>query len=151
MNSLCKTILQIKLSYWLKALSPGKTEQRECRAEFLTLTVLLTNGLCKTIFWAILSYKLIKALFPREPEEWICRVHPYVTNKWPWQDHILSKTISWKTLSPGRPEQWIWSLLQCHWETAFSRPSFEQYYHINSSKLCFPGNLKNEYAESTPV
>ena len=47
----------------------------------------------KTILWVILSYQLIKVLSPRESEQWKCRASS-VTNKWPFQDHLLSKTIS---------------------------------------------------------
>ena len=34
---------------------------------------------------------------------------PSVTNKWPFQDHLLSKTIIWiqRALSPERPEQFM--------------------------------------------
>ena len=37
------------------------------------------------------------------------RVFPCITNKWPLQNHLLSKTIPGtpSVLSPGKPEQWL--------------------------------------------
>ena len=53
-EQLFKTMFQVKLSYRLRALSPGRTEKWICWAE--SLSVLLTNGFFKTIFWVILLY-----------------------------------------------------------------------------------------------
>ena len=38
----------------------------------------------------------LKALSPRRPEQWLCRAEffPSVTNKWPFQDHFSSITLS---------------------------------------------------------
>ena len=72
------------------------------------------NGLLKTIFLLKLSYQ-VKALSPTRtaqssvsliPEQLMVRVvFPSVVNTWPFQDNLLSITVSSKGLSLGRPEQ----------------------------------------------
>ena len=100
MNSLFKTIFWVKLSFSLEALSPGKTEQWTWRGE--SFPVLLTNGPLNAILWVELSYQLIKALSARVPEHWMCREFPCVTNEWPFQANLLSKSIictHWNSVS----------------------------------------------------
>ena len=88
------------------------------------------NSLLKTFFWVKLSYWL-EALSPSRLEFWMSRDFPSVTDKWPFQDHLLSKTMvstQW-TLSPGRPKINMHSSLpQCHHYVAFLKTSSEYNY-----------------------
>ena len=79
-NGHFKIILPLKLSDWLKALSPGRIawcsislipEKLLCRIE--ASPVSLMNSLFKTIFPLKLLYQL-EALSPRRPEQWMWRV-----------------------------------------------------------------------------
>ena len=80
MNSIFKTIFQVKLSFYLGALCTGRTDQWTCRTE--SFPTLLTNGLFNTIFLVNLWQQFIKALSARGPEQWIYRGLPCVSNKY---------------------------------------------------------------------
>ena len=90
MNGLFKTIFQVKLSYWLKALYSQIPEQCICRTESSPL--LPMKSLFKIISQVKLSYWL-KDLSPKRPGQWISKIFPSVTNEWPFQDYLLSKSI----------------------------------------------------------
>ena len=98
-HSLFKTI------FWVsKALSPWRTEQWTCTAEFSPMS--LTNFHFKTILWVNLSYWL-RALTCRRCEQWMyTAVFPSITDEWPFQDHLPSITtvLSRRPLCPVRPD-----------------------------------------------
>ena len=122
-DSLFKTIFQVKVSYWLKALSPGRPEKPTCKAQ--SSQVLLSNavtnghllsrlsvwslclqgdynehgrvfpsvtenGLFQTIFQVKLSYQLIEALYPRRPQQCMCRVSAPVSAR---NGHVWNITL----------------------------------------------------------
>ena len=95
LNTLFKTVVQVKLSYWLKALFPERTEQWTCRAE--SSPVLLTNGLLKTIFLSktIISTHQSSAFLGELSNECAEAFSVSPTNN-------LFKTIFWAKLSPQR-------------------------------------------------
>ena len=82
--------------HWLEDLSHKRLEQWTCKVVSSPLS--LTNSLFKTIF----QVKLLHwHETHRSPEKWMCRGFPSVTNKWPFQDCHLSKTLCLKALSKG--------------------------------------------------
>ena len=132
-----------------------------CKAE--SSLVSLMNSLFKTIFQV--------------------RLTTHSTNEWHFQDHFLSRTpLTWSSV-PW--DTWTinvqsWSLPQCHWWTASSRPSFVlnqrsalldnecakpnlpsvanewhfQVHHLSklpAGRFCLWGDLNNDHAEASPV
>ena len=87
---LSRTII---MTWW--ALSPRRPNN-EC-AE--SSQVSLINSLFKTIFQV--EHHKLKAMSPGRPEQWMCRGFPTVIDERPFQDHLLSKTISstWVSVS----------------------------------------------------
>ena len=99
--------------------------------------------LFRTFFSVKLSYPLNIHLSLRRPEQWMSRGFRCITNDWAFQDHCLSKTLLKCFVSRETRMIYMKNLPKCHWETAFSRPYFEQNYHIASLKLCLLGDLNN--------
>ena len=69
------------------------------------------------------KHHLKNLLCSSRPEQWIYRVFPSVTNEWPFQNHLPSKTFispRWP-LSLGWPEKWMQRAKpsQYHWCMAF--------------------------------
>ena len=108
-----------------------------------TSPVLPMNGYFKTKFWGKLQTQ--RALCSRRPEQLTCRISVAIfTDKHLFQDHLHSRTqLTWITLFPGRPEQWmswvfpsvtnVWHLQDTFWV---------KFYQLE--ELCLPGDLNNE-------
>ena len=98
------------------------------------------------------STPTLGALPPRRPEQWMCRVFPCVTNKWPCQDHFLNKNIIstlWAQF-PGRSEQWM-CRAECS-SVSLTNGIFKTIFQVKVSyklnHICLLGDLNNECAES---
>ena len=111
-----------------------------------------TNGPFKTIFQAKLSYQLDR-LSPGRPEQWMCAVFPSVTVGWPFQGHLLSKSIilTHQALSPGTPkneqaESSPVSPINCLFKTI--SPVKLSYW---CNDLCLQGDQTKQCAQSSPV
>ena len=162
-NGLFKTILPLKLSNQLKAAAPGRMAQSfvSLRPEQMnwvfpsitgkwpsqdhlsTKTIVLMQSCIsqKNCAKLCLPREWLKALASLKPEP-MSWVFPSVTEKWPFQNHLSTKSVyskllllgeHFKALSSQRtaqssvsPKTWTneLSLPQCHWEMAFSKPSW---------------------------
>ena len=72
---------------------------------------------------------------PGRPQQLTCCPFPTITNKWPFQDHLLSRILSRLTaLSCKTLKATMWSLfLQCQHQVAYHFKMFLKYYSTNST------------------
>ena len=141
-NHLFKTIFWVTLLHQLYEISLSEDLNN---MHSVTSTVSLTDGLFKTIFQVKLSVQRLclqgdlnsKGTQQSLPQGSL--INTIFQVNYP----ITSKSCSLGELNNKCAEQ---TLFWCCLQMAFSRPSFQQSYHINSSKLCLPGHLNNDCA-----